>query len=216
MRAFPPPPIIIDGPVGIRAPRVGAFPPAPPDGKIATSAITRLYAEKAAQRNGRSGYMKFAPDWPWSDHDKAACKLLEIANAVAIERGWLVLQADEPNVITPSWLFLAEAAFEVVPDGVVRVALPFKAGVRSSVTSGATERLVSSAELRRAGSRCRLGVEPGLPPWRPHVRFRRVRHWSGRAVRCVQVRLNPASPRRRQKSLTAPSGFTKLSMTAIA
>ena len=36
----------IDGRVGIAAPRVEAL-QAPPDGKIATSAITRLYAERA-------------------------------------------------------------------------------------------------------------------------------------------------------------------------
>jgi hypothetical protein len=42
----------INDPFGIRAPRVGAVAPAPSDGGLATSAITRMYAEKAAQRNG--------------------------------------------------------------------------------------------------------------------------------------------------------------------
>ena len=43
----------IDGRVGISAPRASAhFLRRPRTGKIATSVITRVYAEKAAQRNG--------------------------------------------------------------------------------------------------------------------------------------------------------------------
>ena len=35
----------------------------------------------------------------------------------------------------------------------------------------------------RAGGGAVHSIKPGLPPWWPHVRFRRVQHWSGRAVR---------------------------------
>ena len=69
------------------------------------------------------------------------------------------LQADEPDVITPVGLG-AEAAFEVVPDGVIRVTLPFKAGVRSSATLGATERvLVSRPNFVAQAADVALGAE---------------------------------------------------------
>ena len=42
---------------------------------------------------GPSGYMKFAPDWPWSDPEKAARKLLEIANSVeAVQDGRIYIE----------------------------------------------------------------------------------------------------------------------------
>jgi len=40
--------------------------------------------KKLRREMGPSGYMKFAPDWPYSDPEKAARKLLEIANAVEV------------------------------------------------------------------------------------------------------------------------------------
>ena len=40
---------------------------------------------------GPSGYMKFAPDRPYSDPEKAARKLLEIANAVEAEQNGRIL-----------------------------------------------------------------------------------------------------------------------------
>jgi hypothetical protein len=38
--------------------------------------------KKLRREMGPSGYMKFAPDRPYSDPEEAARKLLEIANAV--------------------------------------------------------------------------------------------------------------------------------------
>jgi hypothetical protein len=49
--------------------------------------------KKLRREMGPSGYMKFAPDWPWSDPEKAARKLLEIANAVdAVQDGRIYIE----------------------------------------------------------------------------------------------------------------------------
>jgi hypothetical protein len=52
MRAPPPPPIILTAVSAFQRRASAHFLRRPRTGKIATSVITRLYAEKAAQRNG--------------------------------------------------------------------------------------------------------------------------------------------------------------------
>src|SRR6266436_2817561 len=55
MRAPPPPPVILTAVSAFQRRASAHFLRRPRTGKIATSAITRLYAEKAAQRNGSVG-----------------------------------------------------------------------------------------------------------------------------------------------------------------
>src|SRR5258706_8608177 len=52
MRAPPPPPVILTAMSAFQRHASAHFRRRPRTGKIATSVITRLYAEKAAQRNG--------------------------------------------------------------------------------------------------------------------------------------------------------------------
>jgi hypothetical protein len=46
---------------------------------------------------GPSGYMKFASDWPWSDPEKGARKLLEIANDVEVVQDGRIIYIEKIN-----------------------------------------------------------------------------------------------------------------------